>query len=159
VEYGADLLIALVGALPGDVVLAVFGPGDADLQVVRALDARGLGDRVLALGELPARTALAVVAASDLFVRPTRADGDSLAVREARALGIRVVASDAAARPPGTALFATGDWRSLARAVKRALAAPPPPPARGDGFPALLALYQEDRACAASQVASTSIAP
>ena len=53
--------------------------------------------------------ALAVVAAAESFVRPTLADGDAISVREALALGRRVVASAVGARPPEAALFPAGD--------------------------------------------------
>jgi glycosyltransferase involved in cell wall biosynthesis len=143
-EYGAAILaqgFARVAAQLPEAVLVVFGPGGADRDVARRLDERGLGDRVIALGELDPRTALATLEAADVVVRPTLADGDAVTVREARALGARVVASDAAARPPGTTLFATGDARALADAILAALRAPPPPPSLDDGFARLAALY------------------
>lgn len=40
-----------------------------------------------------------------IYIRPTKTDGDSLSVREALALGVPVVASDAAPRPEGTFLY------------------------------------------------------
>ena len=40
-----------------------------------------------------------------MYVRPTKTDGDSLSVREALALGTRVVASDVAPRPEGTLIY------------------------------------------------------
>ena len=46
-----------------------------------------------------------VLARCDAFVRPSREDGDSVAVREALALGVPVFASDVVARPSGVALF------------------------------------------------------
>jgi glycosyltransferase involved in cell wall biosynthesis len=46
-------------------------------------------------------------------LRPTRADGDSLTVREALFLGKPIIASDAAARPPGAVLFRSGDIEDL----------------------------------------------
>ena len=42
---------------------------------------------------------------ADGYVRPSRVDGDSVAVREAMALGIPVAASDATRRPEGVAVF------------------------------------------------------
>lgn len=46
-----------------------------------------------------------VLAASRAFVRPSRQDGDSVAVREAQALGVPVLASDLVPRPAGVRLF------------------------------------------------------
>jgi glycosyltransferase involved in cell wall biosynthesis len=135
--YGADLLLpafaALRARLPG-AGLVVYGPGTARLG----------GEGVLALGELPHAEALGVVSAADVFVRPTRADGDAVSVREALAAGRRVVASATGNRPPGCLLFPVGDRDGLARALAAALEAPPPPAApRGtDPFDVLLATYR-----------------
>jgi glycosyltransferase involved in cell wall biosynthesis len=99
-----------------------------------------------------------VNAAADVFVRPTRADGDALSVREALSLGVRTVASDAAPRPAAAFTFPTGDDHALAAAVRRALSAPAPARGSGgDGLGPLLALYEQldiwrgDEACAVSQ--------
>jgi glycogen(starch) synthase len=54
-----------------------------------------------------------LLASCDVFVRPTETDGDSLALREAIASGLSVVASDAAPRPEGCAIFRTGDAEHL----------------------------------------------
>jgi glycosyltransferase involved in cell wall biosynthesis len=54
---------------------------------------------------------------SDVFVRPTLSDGDSIAVREAMTVGLPVVASDVGYRPPGIILFPAGDWERLADAL------------------------------------------
>lgn len=40
-------------------------------------------------------------------------DGDAVAVREAAAAGMRIVASDTVPRPAGAALFRAGDAQSL----------------------------------------------
>jgi glycosyltransferase involved in cell wall biosynthesis len=138
--YGADLLLPAFAAVrvrrPG-AGLVVFGPGTAALRE----------DGVLSLGELGHAEALGVVAAADVFVRPTRADGDAVSVREALAAGRRVVASDTGNRPPGCLLFPRGDAGALARALADApdLPAPEiaPTPARGDDpFDVLLATYR-----------------
>lgn len=148
--YGADLLLpafaALRAASPGAGLVA-FGAGS------ERLDAPG----VLGLGELDHAAVLAVMAAADVFVRPTRADGDAVSVREALALGCRVVASDVGHRPPGCLLFPRDDAGALARL----LAATAAPRARaatggaareagdaGDASPldALWSLYARERA-------------
>jgi hypothetical protein len=98
---------------------------------------------VWCLGELPEPQALAVVQVSDVFVRPTFADGDAISVREALALGVRCVASDAAVRPNGVRCFRRGDATDLERVLGDALAAPANAPVRFDAGPALLHLYGE----------------
>jgi glycosyltransferase involved in cell wall biosynthesis len=133
IEYGADLLVAAFSRLQCRLALGVaqeaalrplgerprlivFGPGS------KAVAAQV--DGAIGLGELAHDEALGVIARCDVFVRPTRADGDALSVREALALGRRVVASDAAARPPGVITYPTDDPAALAQAIDRALSTP-----------------------------------
>ena len=60
----------------------------------------------------------AALARSEVFLRPTEWDGDSVIVREALAVGTRVVASDVSARPAGVELCGLSD-QELAAAVVR----------------------------------------
>jgi glycosyltransferase involved in cell wall biosynthesis len=60
----------------------------------------------------------AALASSGVFLRPTSWDGDSVIVREALALGTRVVASDTVARPQGVEVAAL-DAASTAEAILR----------------------------------------
>lgn len=62
------------------------------------------------------------LARASIFVRPTLTDGDSIAVREALALGKRVVASDAVARPSGCVIFRTRDVSDLREKLTQASA-------------------------------------
>jgi glycosyltransferase involved in cell wall biosynthesis len=71
--------------------------------------------------DLPPAAFNRLLAASDVYVRPTRADGDSIAVREALDLGVAVVASDVVTRPRGCALFPSGDPGDLAAAIAQAV--------------------------------------
>jgi glycosyltransferase involved in cell wall biosynthesis len=121
-EYAVGLLLSAFAAFRAhhpEAGLILYGPG------LRRPELLGAG--VYLRGELDRAEALGVVAACDLFVRPTLADGDATSVREALALGCRVVASDAAARPTGVVLHRSGDAPSLAAALQSALEAPPPP--------------------------------
>lgn len=134
--YGADLLrraFAEVRARAPRAGLAAFGPGTEALA----------GEGVLGLGELPHGAALAVMAAADAFVRPTRADGDAVSVREALALGTPVAATAVGHRPPGCLLAPPGDAARLAGAMERAAAAPRAASGASglDPFDALHALY------------------
>jgi glycosyltransferase involved in cell wall biosynthesis len=144
--YGEDVLLAAFAAVRARTpraALVVFGPGSADGPSA----AVGLRGGILALGEIDHAAALGVIAASDIFVRATRADGDALSVREALALGRNVVASDVGHRPSGCLLFAPGDAGALAGAMLGAARLPP----RGraghglpvrDPFEALLDVYR-----------------
>jgi glycosyltransferase involved in cell wall biosynthesis len=144
--YGRPLMfraLRLVAQQHPKAGLVLFGPGPRSSQVAAEAHREGLQDRVLDLGELEHSSALAVIQACDAFVRPTTADGDSVSVREALALGVRCVASDVVSRPRGTWLFRSGDESQLARQVCSAIAEPPSSGERTDVGPALLSIYQE----------------
>src|SRR5207245_3842409 len=78
----------------------------------------------LPIGERGRPSLLAVMRALDVFVRPTYFDGDASSVREALALGVRVVASDTDFRPTGTRVFPKGDADALTDETAKAWAAP-----------------------------------
>jgi glycosyltransferase involved in cell wall biosynthesis len=135
-EYGLDVLLpawALVRAAEPQAGLILYGP---------SVRRPGLaGPSLYLFDSLPRAEALGLVRACDLFVRPTRADGDATSVREALAFGCRVVASDAAVRPIGAVLFRNGNAQDLACAIARALAAPAPRVTVDQAKPLLLDLY------------------
>jgi glycosyltransferase involved in cell wall biosynthesis len=62
-----------------------------------------------------------VLKESDVFIRPTRTEGDSNSIREAIALGIPVVASNPVPRPKQCILFENGNSSSLATIVHEVL--------------------------------------
>jgi len=161
-EYGAAVLLdafALVRARRPDAGLVVYGPGTRAPALAAAARARGLHGAVHHLGELERTRALAVVAAADLFVRPTLADGDAISVREALALGRPVVASAVGARPPEAALFPAGDARACAEQIFRSLSKRLPEIApRVDCLPMLLHLYAHVTAQSDAVATGTALA-
>lgn len=58
-----------------------------------------------------------LIAASDIVLRTTNTDGDSLTVREGLSLGVPVIASDCVERPAGTTLFHNRDAAHLAQVI------------------------------------------
>ncbi len=136
--YGEDLLRSAFPVvrreLPG-AGLALFGPGQEGPGPS--------GEGIHLLGELSHGSALAVMRSSEVFVRPTRADGDAVSVREALALGRSVVASATGYRPPGCLLFRTGDAAELALRMAEAgrLVQQSAAPGTGGGDP-LEAVFQ-----------------
>ena len=98
--------------------LALYGPGTLEPELLRWAGAAACAIR--AFGELHRPAALALIAGSDVFVRPTLADGDSVSVREAVALGRVVVATSVGTRPPEARLAPPGDAAALARALTEA---------------------------------------
>lgn len=58
---------------------------------------------------------------TDVYVRPTSTDGDSVAVREVIGLGVRVVATDVCPRPEEVILFRYNDLEDFIEKVKSAV--------------------------------------
>jgi glycosyltransferase involved in cell wall biosynthesis len=145
-EYGAMVMLdafKIVHTHNSAAGLVLYGPGTRDPALAAAARARGLDGAVHYLGELPRERALAVVDHSDVFVRPTLADGDAISVREALAMGRPTVASAVGVRPPSARLFTAGDAAACAEQIFHAVAQQLPEHAPAvDCLPALLALYR-----------------
>jgi glycosyltransferase involved in cell wall biosynthesis len=149
-EYGARVLpgalARVADRLPGCGAV-LFGAGARSDALAGELTARRLDDRVARYGALDHARALAVIAAADIFIRPTLADGDSISVREALALGKQVVASDASPRPRGVATYQAADPASLAELLFQTVGTAVSP-VRDDGAKAaahLVELYERVR--------------
>jgi glycosyltransferase involved in cell wall biosynthesis len=161
-EYGAMVMLdafKIVHSHNNLAGLILFGPGTRDPALAAAARARGLTDAVHLMGELAHERALAIVAAADVFVRPTLADGDAISVREALALGRPVVASAVGARPAGARLFPAGDAEACAELLFHGGAQRLPersPPV--DCLPTLLAIYRRLGACIDGVAIGTSLA-
>jgi glycosyltransferase involved in cell wall biosynthesis len=122
----AVLLDALT-RLPG-VHLLIVGEGELRRDLEDRVDRLGLGDRVHLPGELPWEVAMALASQADAFVFPSLFEGMSLALMEAMALGLPIIASDI---PPNreaaedVALFVAADSpEAIAHAVRLVLDAP-----------------------------------
>src|SRR5262249_10507807 len=128
--------------------LIVYGPGTRAPALAAAVRARGLAGAVHHLGELPRERALAVIAAADLFVRPTFADGDAISLPQALALG-----------PPEAALFPPGDPIACAEQIFQSLANRLPEHARRvDCLHTLLDLYGRASALLGAVATGTALA-
>lgn len=134
-EYGTDLLVEACLALRqkyprlGCLIMGSGGEAQALQSQIRKGDGEGF---IHLLGNVPHELCLSIMERSDLFVRPTLFDGDAISVREALALGIPTVASDAGFRPEGTHLFRPGSVEDLIRQIDRALQGERPPSPRED---------------------------
>lgn len=123
-DYGARELFdafALLRRNVRDVGLVVFGPGTDNAETSALADEYGIKP-IVRLGAIERPAALAIMRASDIFIRPTLVDGDAVSVREALALGTTVVATRVGHRPSEVRLCAPGSAPDLARALENALA-------------------------------------
>ncbi|MBI4475297.1 MAG: glycosyltransferase family 4 protein [Acidobacteria bacterium] len=94
--------------------------------IVMGVNGRPSQDYIWHAGDLDHDLCLSLIAQSDIFVRPTLQDGDSISVREAVALGVPVVASNVGMRPPDAHLFAPGDVDGLVTTINRVIQFSPP---------------------------------
>jgi glycosyltransferase involved in cell wall biosynthesis len=120
-EYGVELLVETMASLlqkHKNAGCLLIGIGEEAKAIRNLIDQRNLTPCVLMLGDVPHEECLHVISRSAAFVRPTFTDGDSISVREALALGVPVIASDAAARPKGTVLFQTGNSDDLMKKME-----------------------------------------
>jgi glycogen(starch) synthase len=126
-EYGFEMLLAALAKLKfryPDLGCVVMGSGEQRSQAEGQIQAEALESNVLLVGDVSHDMCLTLIAASDVFVRPTLVDGDSVSVREAFSLGVPVVASATGVRPAGTILFQTGNIADLLLKLDRAIAVP-----------------------------------
>ncbi len=111
--YGLDFFLDAVSRVADFVprVVAVIGAGgELDLDVMP----KSVADRVRMLSRQivvvpPEVPFAAVMTKLSVFVRPTLSDGDAVSVREALALGARVLASDVVNRPDDVEVYKGGD--------------------------------------------------
>jgi glycosyltransferase involved in cell wall biosynthesis len=154
--YGIDLLVELLRELVDrhrlDAALALLLALEGHLPYLEEIKAKirdaALGDRFCIVTEqLPESTALWSV--SDVVIRATNTDGDSLTVREALSWGVPVVASDCVSRPNGAILFRSRDVGDLVDKVRSVLLRPAANRSQHGASPAtdhgddLIRLYRE----------------
>ena len=58
---------------------------------------------------------------SDVYIRPTSTDGDSVSIRDALAEGVVVVASDVCERPEGVLVYQYGNYEDFIKKLKVAM--------------------------------------
>ncbi len=149
-EYGFDLLVEAIDQLRvryPQIACLVIGSGERQEYAEMLVRRRGLQQSIIFLGNVDHEKCLSLISQADLFVRPTLVDGDASSVREALAMGTRVVASDAGYRPPGVVLFRKGDAVDLAAKIEEVWLRPVPTPAacdalQDDAVGTLIGLYE-----------------
>jgi glycogen synthase len=124
-EYGFDLLVAGLARLRGrhpSFGCLVMGSGEQREEAERRIHEMGLEENILIIGDVAHDVCVTLMSMSQVFIRPTLADGDSISVREALSLGVPVVASRVGARPDGVLLFHPGDADEMVSQIELALA-------------------------------------
>jgi glycosyltransferase involved in cell wall biosynthesis len=128
-----DALPELIRQFPG--LCAVFLGWQVGPKVRPLIESRGLAQHAVCVGEISHERCLGFLQEANVVVRSTFADGDAITVREALGLGVPVVASDTAFRPPGVILFRKGDRQELLARLGETLAAPTSAPEQRDDDP------------------------
>lgn len=149
-EYDLPMQIAVLGRVreyaPGAGLLIV-GSGSLAADLRRQIEATPYRDHVRLCGDLDHDVTLRALAATDLFLRTTQYDGDSISVREALHLGVPVIATDNGMRPAGVRLIPAADLEALCDAIEQSLNEPRPAPATTAGgdenLEQVVALYRE----------------
>lgn len=124
-EKGATVLVDALARLRAagvDAELTIVGDGAEREHIARGIDAAGLGSAVTLAGRLTGDALAAAYAAADAYVQPSLREGFGVALVEALATGLPVVASDAGGpRDYVTAdnglLVPPGDAEALAEAI------------------------------------------
>ena len=88
-------------------------------EIMKLREEKGLTDSWLIIESQ--FTAASLLEQSDVFVRPTTSDGDSVSIRECLFLGTPVIASDAAVRPEGCLVFKTREYDQMLSLVNKTL--------------------------------------
>jgi glycosyltransferase involved in cell wall biosynthesis len=101
--------------------LVIAGSGSLHAALQSTIAAAAHGSNVLLYGDMPHEITLRAMVRSDVFLRTTLYDGDSIAVRETLHLRVPVVATDNGMRPPGVRLIPIGDRQALCAAVQDCL--------------------------------------
>ena len=125
-EYDLGLQIAAMAEIrtkSPTAGLVIIGSGSLETDLRRQIASQPAGEHVLLCGDVPHALTLQVLSRSDLFLRTTHYDGDSVSVREALQLGIPVIATDNGMRPRGVHLIPPSNKEALCEAVRRLAAA------------------------------------
>ncbi len=128
--YGLDLCIEVTARLlkKGYPVKFIFNIATIDRyatsynQYQEKINTMNLSDNFLLINEQLSFVRL--MEQSDVFVRPTNTDGDSLSIRESLFLGRKTLASDVVERPAGTILFKNRDIDDFEDKLQQALKEP-----------------------------------
>ena len=127
--------------------LLIVGAGSLEESLRARIAATPYRDRVSLYGDMPHAVTLRATLESDLLLRTTLYDGDSVSVREALYLGTPVIATDNGMRPDGVHLIPPSDPGRLRDSVCKVLSGRRERPVlAGDGqenIRAVIRFYEE----------------
>ena len=121
--YGVDLMVELISRLKlkkinaGLVLLINLEENAYLIQIKRRIKELKIVDSIKLVDINDGIDAVALWRYSDIYLRPTNTDGNSVSVMEALQVGTTVVASDCVERPEGCILFKNRDKDDFERAV------------------------------------------
>jgi len=129
-EYDLTLQIDLMGRIretyPGAGLL-IAGSGSLEDVLRRHIAGTPYSAHVMLYGDMPHQVTLRAMTECDVLLRTTLYDGDSVAVREALALGTPVVATNNGMRPGRVHLIPPRDPGGLIHAIRACLTIPKNP--------------------------------
>lgn len=99
-------------------ILCCYGP---KTEYLRHLRKRFVSPNVKLCFGLSPQEFNAVLSRSDIYVRPTSIDSFGIAIHDARALGLQVIASDACERPNDVLVHRTDDYDQFRELLKKCL--------------------------------------
>ena len=144
-----DVLAAVRERFP-QAGLVIIGAGSLEAEISQKIESKPYAEHILLCGDMPHAITLRAIAESDLLLRTTQYDGDSISVREALLSGTPVIATDNGMRPAGTYLIPRPEPDALRQAIEQVLTQRDRKKPCGDAgeqnLAAVFELYQELRA-------------
>jgi len=97
--------------------LVIIGSGSLEPGLRQLIASDPAGAHVLLCGDVPHPLTVRLLSETDVFLRTTLYDGDSVSVREALQLGVPVIATDNGMRPAGIHLIPRSDRTALVEMI------------------------------------------
>jgi glycosyltransferase involved in cell wall biosynthesis len=123
-EYDIPLQIDVLGSVRKrfpDAGLVIIGSGSLEPEISKMIKSKSYAEHILLCGDVSHPITLRAIVESDLSLRTTHYDGDSISVREALMAGTPVIATDNGMRPEGTHLIPGPDHDALLQAIEKLL--------------------------------------
>lgn len=126
-EYDLPSQIEALGCLRKKITgagLLIVGAGSLEAEIRDRIKATHYADHILLAGDIFHEAVLRIMSLSDILLRTTLYDGDSIAIREAMHFGLPVIATDNGMRPEGVNLIPVADQTALCQAIWQTLDQP-----------------------------------